>query len=290
MNSMLRSITKYSISIKNGINSNLYMIIGCYGVFAIIIVCLAIKWLFHVELAPIFSPSLPPAWQNNGELNHILGTDHSGHDIFNYLLVSYKTTLVLTIKATFCVMVIGVIINYLLFFIPPLRGIVATLFRLIIAIPPLLSAIFIALAWNNNINAILLIVATAYLPRLIHNIHHQVIDEWQKTYITAHRLDGLSTAKILNFYILPNIFPTYLAEIIVLFSHIILTLTILTFLGFGHNLATPDLGAVMYQMLNMIDSNFWAFFTPGLIIIITIFFIHMFNLGVHMILTKRVGN
>lgn len=290
MNNIVRSIIKYATNIKHGIHSNIYMIIGCYGILAIVLVCCATKWLFNVELAPIFPPLLPPAWQSNGELNHILGTDNLGHDIFNYLLVSYKTTLVLTLRVTFYVMIIGAIINYLLFFIPQLRWLIATLFRLVIAIPPLLSAIVIALVWNNNINEILMIVAISYLPRFIHNIHHQIVDEWQKTYITAHRLDGLSTPQILNFYILPNIFPAYLTEIIVLFSQIILSLTVLTFLGFGHNLATPDLGIAMYQMLNIINSNFWAFFVPGMMIIITVLFIHMLNLGVHMMLTKRGGN
>lgn len=290
MNNIMQTVIKYSVSIKKSIHSNIYMIIGFYGVLAIFLLCCATKWLFNVELAAIFEPSLPPAWQANGDLNHILGTDRLGHDIFNYLLVSYKTTLILAFRVTFYVIIIGIIINYLLFFIPRLRAAVAIIFRLIIAIPPLLSTVVIALFWNNNINVILVIIAISYLPRFIHNIHHQIMDEWKKVYITAHRLDGLSTLKILNFYIVPNIFDIYLTEVVVLFSNTILALTILTFLGFGQNLGKPDLGIFMYKMLNIIESNFWAFFAPGLAIIMTILFIHMFNLGVNRILTKRIGH
>lgn len=287
---MIKIFIKYGENIKNTIHNNIYMIIGCYGILSIILMCCAIKWIFNLELSPIFSPLLLPAWENSGDLSHLLGTDIFGYDIFNYLLVSYKTTLTLTVRATFYVIVIGLIINYLLFFIPKLRGIVALIFRVIISIPPLLSTIVMALVWNNNINAILVIVGISYLPRFVHNIHQQIIEEWQKTYITAYRLDGLSTQKIVNFYIIPNIFPTYLAEVIVLFSHVILALTILTFLDFGHNITLPTLGTFMYQMLGIINTNVWAFISSGLVVIITVLFVHMLNLGVQMMSTKRAGN
>lgn len=290
MNKMIQAMIKSRISIKNSLHSNIYIMIGSYGVLAIILLCLAMKWFFNVQLEPVFQQQLPPAWQSNGDLNHLLGTDSVGHDIFNYLLVSYKTTLTLTLRATFYVVVVGAIMNYLLFFIPLFRSIIALFFRVIMTIPPLLSAIVIALVWHNNIHSILIIVGLSYLPRFVHNLHHQIIQEWQKTYITAHRLDGLSTAKILNGYIIPNIFPTYLIEVIVLFCHIILALTVLTFLGFGDNLSPPDLGAMMYRMLSIINSNYWAFFSSGIPIVITVLFIHMLNFGVHIVLTKRAGN
>jgi len=290
MNDIVRVMGKYVLNIKNTINNNIYMIIGCYGILAIILLFLSIKWIFHIQLEPIFTPELPPAWQNNGDINHILGTDSLGHDVFNYLLISYKTTLMLTLRATFYVLVIGAIINYLLFFMPLLRVFIVIIFRLIIAIPPLLSSIIIAIVWNNNINSILIIVGICYLPRFVHNVHHQIMQELQKTYITAHRLDGLSTQKILNCYILPNIFPAYFAELVSLFSNIILALTVLTFLGFGDNLVIPDIGMRMYQTLSIININYWPFLSSGLVIILSIFFIHALNFGIHMILTKRVEN
>lgn len=290
MNNIFHSIVKSNTRIKGIMHNNIYMIIGCYGVLAIIIIYLSIKWLFHIELMPIFIHNLPPAWQSNGDLAHPLGTDNLGHDILNYLFISYKTTLILTLRATLFVIIIGTIMNYLIFFIPFLRTIIAIFFRFIIAIPPLLSAIMIALIWDNHINSILLIIGLSYLPRFVHNINNQIIQEWQKTYIIAHRLDGLSTPKILNCYILPNILPAYLTEVVALFSHIILALTILTFLGFANNLGSSDLGTMMYHMLSIIHINYWPFFASGITIIITIVFIHLLSLGVHMMSIKRVEN
>lgn len=291
MNSLTRNIIKYLISIKKVIHSNIYMIIGCYGVLAIIVICFSTKWFFHAQLSMAFPPSLPPAWQNAGDVNHVLGTDEYGRDIFNYLLIAYKSTIVLTLRATSYVIILGALINYLMFFISPIRIVVMTLFKVIIAIPPLLSAIVVTLLWGENINAILIILGLSYSPRFIHNIHRQVMLEWQKTYIAAHRLDGLPTSKIINFYIIPNIFPTYLTEVVALFSYILLAITILSFLGFGsQGMHNPDLGIMMGQMLDMMHTNYWAFIATGIVIIITILVIHLFSIGVHTLLAKRGGD
>lgn len=290
MNDIIRTLIKYISSIKNTIHNNIYMIVGCYGVLTIILVCLSTKWFFHVQLTPSFEFLLPPAWQNGGDVNHVLGTDKLGRDIFSHLLISYKTTLVLTMRSTFYVIIIGGIINYLIFFISPLRVVVMIVFRLIIAIPPILSAIIISLLFGDNINYILIIIGLSYMPRFVHNIHAEIMQEWQKTYIVADRLDGVSTGNILNRYIIPNILPTYLTEVVALFGHIILALTILTFLGFGRDIYSPDLGIMMQQMLDIFAVNSWGFLSPGIIIIITILLINLLNLGTNSILTRRVEN
>lgn len=291
MNKISNFLSKIGYSIvnfKNAIHSNIYLIIGCYGILTIVFICYSTKWLFHATLAPIYENLLPPAWQNKGDINHILGTDKQGRDIFNYLLLAYKSSIKLTLSATGFVVIISAVINYLLFFSAPLRPLFSMCFRVIISFPPILSAIVVALFWDNDIDAILIIIGLAYLPRFVHNIDLQIMQEWQKTYITAHRLDGIPTVKIINFYIIPNILPAYLTEITNLFSHIILALTVLTFLGFGSsNFRHPDLGVMMNNMLTIIHDNYWAFFISGIAIIVTILLIHLVNLGINIILAKK---
>lgn len=287
----LNGIAEGIFGIKNAIHSNIYMIIGSYGIFAIVFICYSIHWLFHADMAPIYEHHLLPAWENNSDINHILGTDDQGRDIFNFLLLAFKSSIILTLATTAFVVILGAIINYILFFISPLRSLISMLFRVMISFPPMLSAIIVALLWDNDIWATLMIIGLAYLPRFVHNVDQQIMQEWQKTYISAHRLDGIPTVKIVNIYIFPNILPAYLTEIANLFSHIILALTVLTFLGFGCNgLGTPDLGIMMNNMLPIIDYNFWGFFATGMVIVFTILMIQFFNLGITLILTKKTEN
>lgn len=265
----------------NKLHSNLYSIVGFYGILAITFVAVSTKWFFHAHLNPIYVASLPPAWWANGDINHILGTNHQGQDIFDYLLIGYRSTMSMTLKAVFYVVVIGGIINYLMFFVAFIRPFILFIFRLFMVVPPLLGVIVVSLLLGDDITNVLIIIGLSYAPRFIYNIHQRVIKEWNKTYITAYRLDGLSRFTILNHYILPNILPLYLTEIVSLFGSIILAMTTITFLGFANDYSRPDLGMMMYTMKDIIDTNFLAFLAPGLAVSATITLVYLFNYGLY---------
>ncbi|WP_294965610.1 ABC transporter permease subunit [uncultured Gilliamella sp.] len=271
----------------NKLHSNLYSMIGFYGILAIVFVSLSTRWFFHAHLDPIYVASLPPAWVINGDINHILGTNARGQDVFYYLLIGYRSTIAMTMKAVFYVVVIGSILIYLLFFIPALRTIILFIFRFCTVIPPLLGVILISLLVEDNITNMLIVIGLSYMPRFIYNIHQQVIKEWHKTYITAYRLDGLSSFAILNHYIIPNILPVYLTEIVSLFGATILAVTTLTFLGFANDVSRPDLGMMMFQMKDIIATNCWAFLSPGMAVVITITLVYLFVFG---LFGRQVGN
>ncbi len=265
----------------NKLHSNLYLIVSTYGILAIAFVALSTHWFFHANLGSIYAVSLPPAWWDKGDINHILGTNSNGQDIFDFLLIGYRSTISMTIKAVAYVVIIGAIINYTLFFIPALRATLLFLFRLLTTIPPLLSVIVVNLLVENTITNMLIIVGMTYLPRFIYNIHEQLLKENNKTYIIAYRLDGLSSFTILNRCIIPNILPTYLTEIVTLFGHIISAITTLTFLGFANDISRPDLGMMMFQMKEMMYTNYWAFLAPGLAVAITITLVYLLNIGLN---------
>jgi ABC-type antimicrobial peptide transport system permease subunit len=265
----------------NKLHGNIYSLVGFYGIVAITFVALSTKWFFHAHLEPIFAASLPPAWWAKGDINHILGTNAQGQDIFDYLLIGYRSTISMTLKTVFYVIVIGGLINYLMFFIPFLRAFILLSFRFFMVVPPLLGVITISLLLEDNITNMLLVIGLSYTPRFIYNIHQKVSREWNKIYITAYRLDGLSPFSILNHYILYNILPIYLTEIISLFSSIILAITTITFLGFANDVSRPDLGMMMFRMKDIIDTNYLAFLSPGIAISATIIFVHLLNFGLN---------
>ncbi|XKM14083.1 ABC transporter permease subunit [Orbaceae bacterium ac157xtp] len=290
MSDFILKIYRSLIAFKNSIHHNLFMIIGFYGLLFILIICFSAERFFHAELTPSLNILLPPAWRIDGELNYILGTDKDGVDVFSYLLIAYKTSLLLIIKATLYVIILATILNYIMFFVAPIRTIINTIFKLIIAIPPLISAIIITSLFGNNIDYLLVVISLSYLPRFVIRIHKILMQERQKTYITANLLDGVPLHKTLYRYIFPNILIIYLTEIVALFGYIMLVLTILTFLNFGTTILNPDLGMMMRHMLTIFTINSWGFIAPGLAIIITLLLINLLNVGLQIVLTNRNGN
>ena len=269
------------------LHSNLYLIVSFYGILGIAFIALSTKWFFHAHLNPVYVASLPPAWWPTGDINHILGTTAQGQDIFDFLLIGYRSTISMTLKAVFYVIIIGGVINYLMFFVSFIRPFILFIFRFFMVVPPLLGVIVISLLLEDDITNILVIIGLSYAPRFIYNIHQRVIKEWNKTYITAYRLDGLSSFSILNHYIVPNILPVYLTEIVSLFGSVILAITTITFLGFANDFSRPDLGMMMFKMKDIIDVNLLAFLAPGIAVSVTIILVYLFNFGLY---GQRVGH
>jgi ABC-type antimicrobial peptide transport system permease subunit len=269
------------------LHSNLYLIVSFYGILAIACIVLSTKWFFHAHLNAIYATSLPPAWWANGDINHILGTTKQGKDIFYYLLIGYRSTISMTLKTVFYVIIIGGLINYLMFFVSFIRPFILFIFRFFMVVPPLLGVLVISLLLGDDITNILIVIGLSYAPRFIYNIHQCTIKESNKTYITAYRLDGLSSFSILNHYIIPNILPVYLAEVVSLFGSIILAITTITFLGFANDLSRPDLGMMMFNMKDLIDINSLAFLAPGIAVSATITLVYLFNFGLYGL---RVGH
>lgn len=287
MNKLIAAFNTVSQNLRQAMHNNLYLLIGGYGVLLITLICGSIEWLFNPNLSYAYARLLPPAWQNHGDLNHILGTDQLGQDILSYLLIAYRLTLIMTTLITVCTLIIATLITLLTIFIKPLAIVFNLISRLVIAIPPLILVILSVFLFNNTIGVLCLVVGFSYLPRFAHNIYLQISIELKKTYILAARLDGLPLRKIIYHYVFPNILPTYLTEMISLFCHVILALTTLTFLGFCDMGSHHDLGLMMYNMQNILQFNIWAFAIPGILILITIILMNVLNLGLQKMLTTR---
>lgn len=282
MRALTAQAANYYHSFKGYIHNNIFLIIGFYGLFLILLLCVCSQFL-HINADQVFTQNrlLPPAWHENGDLNHVLGIDYLGRDILAQLLLAFKTTLSITLLITLSTTIIGTMICYLMVFFKPLRWLIKTLFRVITTIPPLLVAIVITFFWGNIISNIMLVIALTILPRFIHNIYYLIIAELNKTYTIAARLDGLSTWGILSRSVFPNIRADFLAEIIVLFSNSLLGITTLTFLGFGTATSYNELGIMMKEMMSIIQINHWAFIAPGLAILITILIVNFLGFGIN---------
>lgn len=263
----------------NKLHSNISLLIGSYGIFFLTFMVLSTHWVFNAHLDSIYTASLPPAWWSHGDINHLFGTNQSGQDIFYYLLISYRSTISMTIKATLYVILTGAILNYILFFADRLRPLLLLCLRLLNTIPILLSVITMSLLFKQSTTTMLIVVGIAHLPRFVYNIHNEILKENNKTYIDAYRLDGLTPLTIFRNCIIPNIVAVYLTEIVTLVGHNMLVITSLTFLGFNRDLSHPNLGMMMFQMKEIIASNYWAFLSPGLAVALTITLVYLLNFG-----------
>lgn len=267
---------------------NLFLSIGFYGLFIILLTVILTPWIASdkTQIYPTLR-LLAPAWEDSGDLNHILGVDQHGQDIFKHLLWSTHASLIMTFLVTLCVVLLGSAISLVATFIKPISDSITVFFRAITTIPPLLMMMIFAIFGGNTLFNLMLVVGIAMLPRFIYNVHNALKNEIDKPYITALRLDGLSPLSILWYSLIPNSWSKFISECINIYCLSLLALTTLTFLNFGQDSDNNELGIMMRQMIAIIPINKWGFLAPGLAIMIVILLLNLLNFGLQQFFSRR---
>lgn len=280
-------ITSLYIQLINTLKDNLFLTIGFYGLLFILLIAILAQWI--APYSKMLYPNLKllmPAWDEYGDLNHLLGVDQNGQDIFKRLVLSLQTSLFIAFVISFCVIIIGSVFSLIAIFIKTVSDSIIVFFRIITTVPPLLMMIIFAIFSGNSLQNLMLVIIITMLPRFIYNLHNTIKHEFRKPYIVALRLDGLTSFGIMRYSVLPNIWPNYLTECINVYILSLLASTTLTFLNFGISSSSNELGIMMRDMVEIMPINRWGFLAPGLAIMTTILLLNFLNFGLQQLFSK----
>ena len=243
--------------------------IAFYSFLVLLIVLVA---LFAGQIAP-FSPTasvLRDAYQPPSSA-HLMGTDFMGRDLFSRVVYGTRASLSSALLLVAAAMVIGGLLGIVAGYA---GGVVdAAIMRLcdtMLAFPDLILAIAIAgilgPSFVNTIIAILAVSWTKY-ARLSRSM---VLKIKQRDYIAAARITGSKTGHILLAYLIPNALPTLLTTAVLDIGTTILSVSSLSFLGFGIQPPTPEWGFMLAEGRNYMMTYPWLMLFPGLAILITV--------------------
>jgi dipeptide transport system permease protein len=133
----------------------------------------------------------------------------------------------------------------------------------------LLAIVIVAILGPGIINAVIS-VAIVYLPFFVRVTRAAVIGELVKDYVTASRVNGASTARLMFLTILPNCLAPLIVQATLSFSAAILDAAALGFLGLGAQAPTPEWGTMLADAREFVLRAWWVVTLPGLAILITV--------------------
>ncbi len=222
---------------------------------------------------------LPPAWEAEGRLRFVLGTDDQGRDILSALMYGARISLVVGLISVVLSMVIGVGLGLLAGF----RGgwIDAFLMRLcdvMLSFPAILVALLIAgvgraLFPNAQESVafgvlILAITLTGWV-QYARTVRGSTLVERSKEYVQAARVTGVAPLRIMFRHVLPNVLGPVLVLATIHVATAILTEATLSFLGVGVPPTSPSLGTLIRVGNDYLFSGeWWITIFPGLMLVI----------------------
>ncbi len=214
---------------------------------------------------------LPPAWDKDGDISFLLGTDDLGRDLFSRLMHGTSLTFGLSFVVVIVSLVIGVFIGSLSALSSGIRSSFLNHFLdVILSIPSLLLAIVIVAILGPGLDNTLWAIVMVLIPQFVHVTRNAVKEEFTKDYVLASRLDGASSLRILRYSVFPNIIEKIISYATLAQSAAILDIAALGFLGLGAPIPLPEWGAMLSSGIDLFYIAPWTVYLPGLAILFSV--------------------
>ena len=185
----------------------------------------------------------PPFWQDGGSIKFPLGTDAIGRDMLSRLIHGAQYSLFIGCIVVSLSLVAGVIFGLLAgFFRGRVDTFIMRIMDIVLAFPSLLLAlVLVAVLGPSLINA-MIAIAIVQQPHYVRLTRAAVLTEMTKDYVTAARVIGIRSLRLMFVTILPNCMAPLIVQAALSFSTAILDAAALGFLRHGCPAADPGMG------------------------------------------------
>jgi dipeptide transport system permease protein len=247
---------------------------GAVGGMAVVAVLLLLA-LFAPWIAP-HAPDVtnsaaflkPPAWTAGGSTQFLLGTDAIGRDILSRLIHGARLSLSIGLAVVAISVVVGIALGLIAGFARGITEIfIMRLMDIILTLPSLLLAIVIVAILGPGLVNAMLAVAVVVLPHYVRITRAAVIAEVARDYVTAARVSGAGTLRLMFSEVLPNCAAPLIVQASLGVSTAILDAAALGFLGLGAQPPSPEWGTMLADAREFVLRAWWVVTFPGLLIL-----------------------
>jgi dipeptide transport system permease protein len=251
-------------------SANRGAVIGLAVIVVLLLVALFAPWI--APHAPNETNSavflLPPAWQQGGSASYLLGTDAIGRDILSRLMHGARLSLSIGVAVVAISVAVGVVLGLVAgFFRGVLEIAIMRLMDIVLTMPSLLMAIVIVAILGPGLVNAMVAVAIVVLPHYVRITRAAVIAEVSRDYVTAARVSGAGTLRLMFREVLPNCAAPLIVQASLGISTAILDAAALGFIGLGAQPPSPEWGTMLADAREFVLRAWWVVTFPGLAIL-----------------------
>ena len=223
--------------------------------------CLVTLMVISALGAPIFAPYDPIQLNimerlQGPSVNHLLGTDQLGRDLFSRVLFGGQVALKVAFLTIGLALIVGIVLGLIAGYGPAwLDNSIMLLFDTIRSVPTIMLALAAVTVVGPSITTVIFVVAVSSIPNYGRIVRTQTLTLKSKDFVKAEKLMGASLLRILSIHLLPNI----LGPLLILASMDIPTVIALeaglSFLGMGVKPPTPSWGSILNDGFSLIRNT-----------------------------------
>ena len=249
--------------------------LGVFGLLlmaALLIIALFAPWVAtHEPLdQDILERLTPPAFLEGGSMEHLLGTDQLGRDVFSRIVHGARISLTVGVSAVFVSMIIGVILGLFAgYFGGWIDAVVDFSVNAMLAFPFILLAMTLVIILGASMQNIILALGISNWPIFARVARIETRKLRDQEFVVAARAQGLSHYRIIFKHVLTNLAAAMLVIATVEVARSIIRETFLSFLGLGIQPPTPSWGLMLAEGRDYILTVWWLSTLPGVAIFLS---------------------
>ena len=222
----------------------------------------------------------PPLWQDGGMALYPLGTDELGRCLLSRLMHGARISLAIGVMSVLMALIPGVILGLVAAFnertlSPPIMRTMDVL----LALPGILLAICVITILGPGLLNTMIAIAVGSLPGTTRLARAAAMGEIGKEYVTASRIAGAGTLRLMFVTVLPNCLAPLIVNATLAFSSAVLETAALGFLGLGVPAPLPEWGTMLASARDYIARAPWVVTMPGLAILVSVLAINLVGDG-----------
>jgi peptide/nickel transport system permease protein len=252
-----------------------------------------LAFILVMAVAAVFAPWVAPydplevnydAMLAAPSLQHWLGTDNFGRDVYSRIIYGARTALAVGFLASFWGSTVGAIIGVVsAYFGGRIDMLIQRVMDVLLSFPIIVLALTVVALLGKNIVLgidvnLIIAIGLPMVPKVARVVRSSALAIRELPYIDAARTAGFSHTRIIFRHILPNVVAPYLIMVTAFIAQAILLEASLSFLGLGVTEPTPAWGL----MLSGAAADFyqqapWMIVFPGLAISLAVFAFNLFG-------------
>ena len=221
---------------------------------------------------------VPPAWDEGGSTKFLLGTDHIGRGVLSRMIFGARISLLVASVVLVAGAALGTVVGLVSGYVGGLVD--EALMRLVdfvFALPFIVVALVASVVWGPSLELVIILLALFTWAPFARQVRAETLQLKTTDYVALARVAGASGLRIALKHILPGVVNTVMVLSSLQVGSLILTESVLSFLGVGIPPPQPSWGSMVSEGRQYVATDWWISFFPGCAILLIVFSMNFFG-------------
>lgn len=258
----------------------------------VVIVVIILAAIFASVIAP--HDPYDPAPRNilqPPSLDHLMGTDSIGRDLFSRIIYGSRVSLQVGIISVGIAAIVGVALGVVAAYYGGIvDSLIMRLLDALLAFPAILLAIFVMAVLGPSIRNAMIAIGVIFIPAFARITRANALSLKETEFVEAARAIGASDSHIMLKTILPNCMSPIIVQASLGVAYAVLVEAGLSFLGLGAQPPEPSWGSILSAGRGLMTTAPWVATFPGIAIFLCVLGFNLVGDGIREALDPHLKN